>query len=207
VGLRHFVEVPVLRDPLVGERIGILLHRRAKLRLGVFPVALHLHDKRQLLVAQFGAGFEQRRRNRDDLVVGPVDGVLENEFKIPVCFRINLRLALLQIHHRLARKHVGGELAREEQDDSEVREIDPCLPPGEAKAFHVRSDQVQEQYHPDQISARKNRRNPPRIASLANDQETPEPAILRIPETLVDLSPRAGEHQQNTDTQADDSQP
>ena len=102
---------------------------------------------------------------------------------------VNLWLTFLEIHHRLTGKHIGRELADEEQDDSEVGEIDASLAPGEAKAFHVRGDQIEEQGDADQIAAGEDRRHPPGISLLADDQEAPEPAVLRIPQPFVDLRP------------------
>src|SRR5262245_41890989 len=100
------------------------------------------------------------------------------------------------------RKHVRGELAEQQKDDSGVSKIDAELSPSEMEPLDVGGNQIEQKDNADRVTRGENWDLPHGIRWTPPDEETLKPPVLRSPQPLVHLGQRTEEDQDNTQGQA-----
>ena len=197
----------MIGEDAVGRGHGHGVRRRDVHQHGVGPVLTDFQGEREARVADFALCSEEGFRDGDDFVVVRERLVDEGEFVDVEILGVVPRLAFLEAHGAFGGKHVGAELAEEQEDDAEVRHENAGAPPGPVEAREVRREQAGEQRAADGVAAGENEPRHLRAEERrADDNPALEEAGLRVVEALVDLRQRADEDEHEAQRQQDDGE-
>ena len=106
----------------------------------------------------------------------------------------------------LDRKEVGEEAAREHDDQTGVREMNPEFAPGPVKAFRMRRHEIDEQHRTDEMTAREDRDFEAATVRWPPDKQALKVTFLRLMNAQMNLGKRAREDEHHRGGKADHRQ-
>ena len=95
------------------------------------------------------------------------------------------------------RKHVSGQLADDEQDDSEVHQLDSNFAYRQSKPINMRREKVEQQQSANEIAAGQQQRKMLAEEINAKDQPLSKISRLRIIQSLVHFRQRTDKNQED----------